>query len=999
MSAPVATAQPSTNYRAFKNADKPEEVRRSNLSAAKAVSDAVRTSLGPKGMDKMIQTSSGEVVITNDGATILKHMAVVHPAARMLVDLSQAQDVEAGDGTTSVVVIAGSLLGAAEKLLSKGIHPTVIAESFQRAAAKAVEFLSEISTPVDLSDRESLLRAATTSLSSKVVSQYSSVLAPIAVDSVLRLVDPANSESETVDLRDIRIVKKVGGTIDDTELVDGLVLEQNVVTSSGGPSRVEKAKIAVCQFQLSSPKPDMDNQIVVNDYRQMDKILKEERQYLLNMCKKIKKTGCNVLLLQKSILRDAVNELALHFLAKLKIMVVKDIERDEIEFLCKSLGTSPIADIEAFTEDKLASAELVDEVQQSGARVVKVSKIKNPGKTVSVLCTGSNSLVLEESERSLHDALCVVRCLVKKRALIAGGGAPEVHMSRKLAHCAQTLPTMEAYSFQAFAEALEVIPTTLAENAGLNPITIVTELRNRHAMGEKTAGINVRKGLITNILEENVLQPLLVSTSALELASETVSLLLRIDDYHLSLTLLEPPTQMTAQSSANAYTDTDTWETRFSASDNDKFVDDAAPDDTTMFADAHAPNSLERAYLGLNGYRGIWLPADRRAFQNQSLFMKIFRIIVCLLITGIVLTLCILMLLFVFLRPPNIGMKNVNLPTDKDVQIQGGSFKFYANLSFLIANPNYVSATLQKVHAVAYDANEPSVSVGFCNADDKVIAKRDNTTLSLPCELHYDVSKDTKLQVIQDIATRCFKTKEKLQFLLKVHISFHLYSFSVPIDVSPTISISCPVTQQQVERVIGKKLDDLGIGSNSRRTLAELLHGAANVAPGDRVLDVGHGCGDSLLLLSQRPLTCLHGVTSLPAHAQRAQKRLGDKAQVWCADAVDWLAQEHADSYDVILALDCAYHFRDRSLFFQRARKHLKPGGRLALVDLLRDISHDVFPGFSTFLQGLGIDDQVWRGGGYTQWAALRAFGRVVQTWAQGGDAGMIRCVLVVAHA
>ena len=551
MSAPVASRQSQPGFRAFKNSDKPDEVRRSNLSAAKAVSDAIRTSLGPKGMDKMvcmnlhacdpyntltyqIQTSSGEVVITNDGATILKHMAVVHPAARMLVDLSQAQDVEAGDGTTSVVVIAGSLLGAAEKLLTKGIHPTVIAESFQHAATKAVEYLNEISTPVNLNDRDSLLRAATTSLSSKVVSQYSSVLAPIAVDSVLRIVDPKKGEGESVDLRDIRIVKKVGGTIDDTELVDGLVLEQNVVTSSGGPSRVEKAKIAVCQFQLSSPKPDMDNQIVVNDYRQMDKILKEERQYLLNMCKKIKKTGCNVLLMQKSILRDAVNELALHFLAKLKIMVIKDIERDEIEFLCKSLGTSPITDIEAFTEDKLASADLVDEVQHSGARVVKVTKIKNPGRTVSVLCTGSNSLVLEESERSLHDALCVVRCLVKKRALIAGGGAPEVHMSRMLAQHAQTLQSLEAYSFQAFAEALEVIPTTLAENAGLNPITIVTELRNRHAMGEKTAGINVRKGMITNILEENVLQPLLVSTSALELATETVALLLRIDDYHLS---------------------------------------------------------------------------------------------------------------------------------------------------------------------------------------------------------------------------------------------------------------------------------------------------------------------------------------------------------------------------------------------------------------------------------------------------------------------------------
>jgi T-complex protein 1 subunit delta len=553
ISAPAGRVKPTQN--AFKNADKPDEVRRSNLAAAKAVSDAIRTSLGPKGMDKMIQTSNGEVVITNDGATILKHMAVMHPAARMLVELSQAQDVEAGDGTTSVVVVAGSLLGAAEKMLNKGIHPTIIAESFQKAATKAVEFLTEISTPVELNDRESLLRAASTSLNSKIVSQYSSVLAPIAVDAVTRLVTPAAAktaktevkgsevtggsrssrvETDNVDLRDIRIVKKVGGTIDDTELVEGLVLGQNVISGSGGPTRMEKAKIAVCQFQLSSPKPDMDNQIVVNDYRQMDKILKEERQYLLNMCKKIKKTGCNVLLIQKSILRDAVNELALHFLAKLKILVVKDVERDEVDFVAKTLGAKPIADIEAFTEDKLASADLVDEVQQSGARVVKITGIKNMGKTVSILCTGANSLVLEESERSLHDALCVVRCLVKKKALIAGGGAPEVHVSRLLSQYSQTLKGMEAYCFQAYAEALEVIPTTLAENAGLNPISIVTELRNRHALGERTAGINVRKGQITNILEENVLQPLLVNTSAIELATETVSLLLRIDDYHLS---------------------------------------------------------------------------------------------------------------------------------------------------------------------------------------------------------------------------------------------------------------------------------------------------------------------------------------------------------------------------------------------------------------------------------------------------------------------------------
>lgn len=514
----------------FKDKEKPKEVRLNNIVAARAVSDAIRTSLGPKGMDKMIQTKTGEVVITNDGATILKHIAVMHPAAKMLVDLSAAQDVEAGDGTTSVVVLAGSLLTAAEKLLEKGIHPTVIAESFQKASRKTVEILTSLATQVDLSNRDALLKSASTSLNSKVVSQYSSLLSPIAVDAVLRVIDPMMTDN--VDIRDIRIVKKVGGTIDDTELIDGLVLNQTVVKSAGGPTRMEKAKIALVQFQLSPPKPDMDNQVVVNDYRQMDKILKEERQYLLNMCKQIKKTGCNVLLIQKSILRDAVNDLSLHFLSKLKIMVVKDIERDEIEFICKSTGCKPIADIESFHEEKLGQADVVEESEMLGARIVKVTGVRlaQAARTVSVLLRGANGLVLEEAERSLHDALCVVRCLVKKRALIAGGGAPEIEASRQLLGYAKTLTGMDAYCFQAFAEALEVIPVTLAENAGLNPVAIVTELRNRHALGEVTAGINVRKGTITNILEENVVQPLLVSTSAVELAAETVKMILKIDD-------------------------------------------------------------------------------------------------------------------------------------------------------------------------------------------------------------------------------------------------------------------------------------------------------------------------------------------------------------------------------------------------------------------------------------------------------------------------------------
>mmetsp|Transcript_42998 Transcript_42998/g.69766 ORF Transcript_42998/g.69766 Transcript_42998/m.69766 type:complete len:532 (+) Transcript_42998:77-1672(+) len=512
----------------YKQKEKERDVRTSNIVAAKAVADAVRTSLGPKGMDKMMHVSNGEVIITNDGATILKQMEVFHPAARMLVELSKSQDIEAGDGTTSVVVIAGSLLAQAQLLLEKGIHASTISEHFLKAADKAEEILESVAKKVDLSDRESLLKSASTSLNSKVVSQNSSLLAPLAVDAVLRVIDPATATN--VDLRDVKVVKKLGGTIDDTELIDGLVFTQKISHSAGGPTRVQNAKVGLIQFCLSAPKTDIENNVVVSDYQQMDRILREERDYILKMCKKIQKAGCNVLLIQKSILRDAVNDYSLHFLAKMKILVVKDIEREDIEFICKTLGCLPIASADAFVPEKLGKADLVEEVSTSDGKIVKITGVPNPGKTVTLLVRGSNKLVLDEADRSIHDALCVIRCLVKKRYLIAGGGAPEIEIALQLANYAKTLPGLESYCFRAFADALEIIPYTLAENAGLHPIAIVTELRNKHAEGEKTAGINVRKGAITNILEENVVQPLLVTTSSIKLATETVRMILKIDD-------------------------------------------------------------------------------------------------------------------------------------------------------------------------------------------------------------------------------------------------------------------------------------------------------------------------------------------------------------------------------------------------------------------------------------------------------------------------------------
>merc|ERR1719424_920767 len=426
------------------------------------------------------------------------------------------------------MVIAGSLLNQAQILLEKGIHPTVISESFLLAARKSEEILKNMSMPVDLADRDELIKAATTSLNSKVISNNSDILAPLAVDAILKVIDPATATN--VDLHDIAVVKKLGGTIDETSLVDGLVFTQRARHSAGGPGKVANAKIGLIQFCLSAPKTDIEQNVVVSDYSQMDRILKEERKYILDMCKKIQKSGCNVLLVQKSILRDAVNELSLHFLAKMKILVVKDIEREDIEFISKTCGAMPIANVETVHAEKLGKADLVQEVATGDGRVVRVSGVPGAGKTVTLLCKASNKLVLDESERSLHDALCVLRCLVKKRFLTPGGGAPEMQVSYQLSKWAHSLEGMQQYCVRAFAEAMEVVPYTLAENAGLDAIQVVTELRNRHSNGESQCGINVRKGRVTNILEESVVVPLLVHTSAISLATECVRLILKIDD-------------------------------------------------------------------------------------------------------------------------------------------------------------------------------------------------------------------------------------------------------------------------------------------------------------------------------------------------------------------------------------------------------------------------------------------------------------------------------------
>lgn len=513
----------------YRGQQKEKDVRMSNIIAARAIADAIRTSLGPRGMDKMIQQSKGEVIISNDGATILSKMEVYHPTAKMLVEISKSQDIEAGDGTTSVCIIAGSLLSACEALLEKGIHPTKISEAFGVACLKAEEILIAMSKPVDLGNRDHLIDCVNTSLSSKVISEYSDRLSPIAVDAVLSVIDPATATN--ADLKDIKVVQQLGGTIDDSELVRGIVFSKGFDRGTGNmPSVIENARIALIQFCLSAPKTDMENNIVINDYAAMDRILREERKYILDLCKKIKKSGANVVLIQKSILRDATNDLSLHFLAKMGIRVMRDIERNDIEHISTSLGCLPIANIDSMSPDKLGHANLVEEVNLGGHKVVKITGVTNPGKTLSILVRGSNKLVLEEAGRSLHDALCVVRSLVKKRYLICGGGSPEIEISLRLSEYSETVQGQSSYCIKAFAEALEVIPFTLAENAGLHPISIVTDLRARHSKGDVTSGLNLRNGTISNMYDLKVLQPLLVSTSAISLATECVRMILKIDD-------------------------------------------------------------------------------------------------------------------------------------------------------------------------------------------------------------------------------------------------------------------------------------------------------------------------------------------------------------------------------------------------------------------------------------------------------------------------------------
>jgi T-complex protein 1 subunit delta len=427
-------------------------------------------------------------------------------------------------------VLAGSLLSASQFLLEKGIHPNAIADGFLLSLKKSLEIIDKVSKPISLENKAEIQENVDTALSSKAVSQISDTFGPIAVDAVLKISDFTNHNA---DLKEIRVVKKIGGTVEDTELVEGVVLTDSFpVHIADGPTEMKDCKIGVVQFHISAPKTEMEMTVVVNDNATMDRLIKEERRYLLQLVKKIADTGVNVLLIQKSILRDACSDMALHFLAKKNILVIKDIEREDIPFLCASLNAKPIAHIDQFTPDKFGKADLVREITLGNdTRVTKILGIPNK-RCNTILIRGSSKLILDEAERSMHDALCVVRSLVKKPSILPGGGAIEIELSQKLFEFMRTgdLTGVQKLVIEAYAQALETIPYTLAENAGFGPLEIVSKLKAAHVKGNSSFGLDIKKGEMCNMWESKVLQPSLVTISALSLAVEFVRVIMKIDD-------------------------------------------------------------------------------------------------------------------------------------------------------------------------------------------------------------------------------------------------------------------------------------------------------------------------------------------------------------------------------------------------------------------------------------------------------------------------------------
>jgi thermosome len=501
---------------------KGKEAQRNNINAAKTVAEIVRTSLGPRGMDKMLVDSLGDVTITNDGATILKEIDVQHPAAKMMVEISKATDNEVGDGTTSVVVLAGSLIEKAEELITKNVHPTVIVDGYRKSAVKSIELLNNIAIKVTNNEKEQLIKIAKTSMQTKLVSKESNDLANIVVTASQQVADIANG-STRVDLDDIKVEKKSGGSIKDTRLIKGIVLDKEVV-HGGMPKRVEKAKIALINSALEIEKTEFDAKLNITSPEQMKRFLDEENTMLKSMVEKITGAGANVIICQKGL-----DDIAQHYLAKANVLTVRRVKESDMTKLSRATGARIINNLDDLTSKDLGSADLVEERKVETDKWVFVEGCKNP-KSVTILIRGGSQRVVDEAERSVHDALMVTKDVLEKPFIVAGGGSPEAYVSGKLREWTNTLTGREQLAAEKFADALEIIPLTLAENAGMNQIDTLAELRSKQNKGSKWAGIDARNSRIADMSKLEIFEPLSVKEQIIKSATEVASMLLRIDD-------------------------------------------------------------------------------------------------------------------------------------------------------------------------------------------------------------------------------------------------------------------------------------------------------------------------------------------------------------------------------------------------------------------------------------------------------------------------------------
>ncbi len=498
-----------------------KDAQRMNILIARAVAGAVKSTLGPKGMDKMIVDDMGDVIVSNDGATILSEMAIEHPVGKMMVDVAKTQDAEVGDGTTTAVVLAGTFLEKAEKLLDDSIHPSVIINGYRMAAEKASQYYTETADPVEFKDKKALKTIALTSMTGKAADSAEE-LSDIVVDAITNVADETDKKI-IIDKDNIKLEKKTGASLKDSQLVSGIVIDKEIVHSAM-PRNIQNAKIALLDLALEIKEPESDTKIQISTPDELQAFIDQEEAQLKGMVTKIISAGANVVFTQKGI-----DDLAQHFLAKEKIIAVRRVKKSDMDALARATGAKIVTSIKELSASDLGKAGQVDERKVSGDAMVFVEKCKNP-KSVSILVRGGTEHIVDEAERALVDAIGAVSSAIKIGKVLVGAGSCEMEVAYKLRKYAVTIGGREQLAIEAFAESLEIIPRTLAETAGMDPIDALVELRSKHAAGGKYFGVNVYKGHIEDMKASKVLEPLTVKTQAISSASEVAELILRIDD-------------------------------------------------------------------------------------------------------------------------------------------------------------------------------------------------------------------------------------------------------------------------------------------------------------------------------------------------------------------------------------------------------------------------------------------------------------------------------------